>query len=168
MKTYLNEKENKVTFFSEDNDWTDKNGKTIVVWTNCIVPEEQYNEFEEWINGEFDINAESVGSYQDSNGSINFIFTINKNINQFAIRRFDLDGIRWFYDVAWEINGGITINNSELTNFQNLLNRLGLKIKEKIKIPQDGKYIKKEIIKFSYIKQKYSRRYSIQRKRKDT
>jgi hypothetical protein len=113
-------------YFSEDEDWSTENGNTIMVWQNTIVPEEEYDEFNNFIKEEFEGNSIPIGSFNGPNDSINFVFTID-NVSKISTKRFNLEGLRWWYDVFSTVNGGLEVND---TNFIGIINKLGLKINE--------------------------------------
>ena len=121
------ESDGKTRWFSEDNDWTNSEGDTIAVWDGCIIAENEYEDFKQFIRKESGADTEPIGSFVDENKTEVFVFLVKSNIPQFSIWRFRCPGIKWWYDTFWSVNGGRLVSSSEITP---ILNKLGLKINE--------------------------------------
>lgn len=113
----------KTVWFSGENDWTNKDGHTIAVWEGTIIREDEYPDFISWIKEESGADAEPVGSFQLKGGLTVFVFLVKTNIPKFSIWRFRLPGMRWWYDMFWETNGGREVDDKELIP---ILDKLGL------------------------------------------
>lgn len=111
-------------WFSEDTDW-ESNGFSIAIWSGTIVDESEYNDVKEFFLEETGSDVEPIGSFVDNNGIIHFVFLVENNIGAFSIKRFQIGGIRWWYDFFAEVNGGACIKEEE---FLPIIEKLNLVI----------------------------------------
>jgi hypothetical protein len=125
MRRLANQEEEKALWLSEDNDWNTPEGNVIAVWDGCIIKEEEYKDFQNFINEEVSSEVEPVGSFDTAEGTAMFVFIVKSNVPQFSIWRFKLPGMRWWFDAFWETNGGRVAKDSEILP---IINKLGLTV----------------------------------------
>lgn len=121
--------EGKTVWLSEDNDWTNKDGHTISVWHGCDISESEYPDFIDFVKTEIGADVEPVGSFNTVDKMIIFVFLVKSEIEKFAIWRFNVGGIRWWYDAFWETNGGQEVADTELLP---IIEKLGLTVNSEV------------------------------------
>jgi hypothetical protein len=119
--------DNKPRWFSEEKDWIDKNADNICCWRGCIIEEENYEDFRRFVWKEAQADVEPIGSFTTENRIPVFVFIVKSNIAYFSIWRFRLDGIMWWYDYFWEMNGGRRVSDKEIMP---IIEKLGLTVKK--------------------------------------
>lgn len=115
-------------WYSEEADWKNVEGHPIAVWQGCVIQTEEYNDFIGLIKKEINSDIEPIGSFQTADDLSMFVFVVKTNVPQFSLWRFNLPGIRWWFDAFWKINGGRIANDSEILP---IINKLGLVINGK-------------------------------------
>lgn len=117
--------EGKNIYYSHENDWVNKERYTIAVWSGCDVKETEYPDFIGFVKEEINSEVEPVGSFKAADGNIVFVFLVKTNVSKFSIWRFRLPGMRWWFDMFSVINGGLEVEENEITP---IIDKLGLKI----------------------------------------
>lgn len=117
--------DNKPTWFSEDNDWNSANGYTIAVWAGCILSQEHYPDFVEFVETEAGAKVEPVGSFKTAEDLPVFVFLVKSNISKFSIWRLNHSGMRWWFDMFSYMNNGEQVAEEEILP---VIEKLGLKV----------------------------------------
>ena len=119
-------------FVSQESDWTDAHGNTVVIWPGTLITKKEYPEFVDWIKEETGATAAPIGSFSDDDGLTYFVFTVGQEgLDTFTLWRFNT-GMRWFYDAFWEMNTPPSISSEgELSRFYEILEALGISCEHK-------------------------------------
>ena len=112
-------------WYSEENDWTTESGDTIAVWQGCIIKEDEYSDFVEFVKEEANAEVEPIGNFKTLDGLEIFVFLVKSGIERFSTWRFNLQGMRWWFDAFSEVNCGKHVKDSEILP---IINKLGLTI----------------------------------------
>jgi len=67
-------------------------------------------------------NVTPIGSFADINGIVHFVLLVEDNIGKFSIKRLGMDGVRWWYDLFSEVNGGLCVKDEEILPILEKLN----------------------------------------------
>lgn len=125
MIRFNNQPEEPSTWFSEEADWNTPDGSVIAVWEGCIIKEEEYPDFINFVKEETDSDVEPIGSFKTADDSETFVFLVKTNVSRFSTWRFKLPGMRWWFDMFWRVNGGRNVSEMEIVP---IIIKLGLKI----------------------------------------
>ncbi len=120
-----NQVEGIALWYSEESDWNTPDGTVIAIWDGCVIKEEEYKDFEQFVLKESKSVVEPIGSFESEEGLSTFVFLVKSNVPQFSLWRLKLSGMRWWYDAFWETNGGRVVKDSEILP---IIDKLGLTI----------------------------------------
>lgn len=120
-----NQLEEKALWYSEEADWNTPSGYVISVWDGCVIKDEEYKDFMNFVKDEVDSEVEPIGSFNTLEGTAIFVFLVKTNVSKFSIWRFRLPGMKWWFDTFWQVNGGRIANDSEILP---IISKLGLTI----------------------------------------
>jgi hypothetical protein len=126
MERLIKEGTTNPTWYSTDNDWVDAKGNVIAVWTETIIRDDEYKDFTEFILDSCGAQVEPIGSFVNADGLETFVFTVLTEVPKFSIWRFKIGGMRWWYDMFWETNGGQEVHDEEM---KTILSKLGLEVR---------------------------------------
>jgi len=125
MRRLFSQTDEPSTWFSEEEDWNTPDGKVIAVWEGCILKEEEYSDFISFVKNEIDSDVEPIGSFKTAEDRSVFVFLVKTNVARFSTWRFRLPGMRWWFDMFWDVNGGRSVSEMEIVP---IIAKLGLKI----------------------------------------
>jgi hypothetical protein len=109
---------------STDDDWSNQDDKTIVLWPGTLLPKEQEKDFIEFIEKLGATDVEVIGSFNYED--VAYLTFVCNPTGAFSILRFQY-GMRWWYDVFTDCNGDFKLNKLG-DDFKEVIDKLGLKI----------------------------------------